>query len=783
MKKSLVYCVLIVVGLFINLNNIFAQNGVFAQKNGSAEIKVSVRSSEDSTALTDVLVSIFYHTNSNERLLKDGSPNKDYIPKCELITTKKLDRIGMISLLLVRDRNFKITFSAKGKIPQSFYIDTWFLPIKDKQIFSSLFYMKSCKDISCEEDLSYFRIVRYDKNKERIASSDVIVKDKENLKQEAEIFDFESSKGAPFEFNKTQNRSTKNLFSEKDKIGIIDGTDTLNVIDNQLLRQGKWRLFDEVKNLFSKHPNKPFYEGIYKNDKKEGKWLVNTALGKKRLSFLFDKGSFQKQVEIFDKSQNQQVFANYDTISNHFVGELKTFYESGQVELELNLNDSAKKEGTQLAYYKEGNVAVMSTYKDNLKDGVTLLYTQEGILGLKQTYKAGKLISEDKFADSKTLKEAFGLIKQIDRDFTDLEIEVGTALRTLGLSEEEYISTISAQFIELKQSKDELENQQKLMLKSKQELEIEKLESKLKTEELQRSRVVLIGSFIALLFSFLMLFILLRQSKERKRVNELLSLKNHEISEKKQEIIDSIQYAKRLQSALMPPLEIIQNQIPQSFLFFRPKDIVSGDFYWFEQVGDATYMAIADCTGHGVPGAIVSMICHTALSRSILEFSIQEPGEILNKTAELVTATFNKSSNSEVKDGMDISLVCINKKSKTMSWAGANNSIYWIEHEEIKELKGDKQPIGLNHAIPNFTTHSIAIDSVTTYYMITDGIVDQFGGEKGKKFKSSNFKKVLLDIYKKPILEQEKTIASTFDTWKGDFEQVDDVSVFGFKLG
>lgn len=255
----------------------------------------------------------------------------------------------------------------------------------------------------------------------------------------------------------------------------------------------------------------------------------------------------------------------------------------------------------------------------------------------------------------------------------------------------------------------------------------------------------------------------------------------HLIEEKQKEITDSITYAKRLQQAILPPAEFITHHIPKNFVVYKPKDIVAGDFYWAEKVGEMFFIAAADSTGHGVPGAMVSVVCSNALNRTIKEFKLTETGKILDKTRELVLETFEKST-SEVKDGMDISLLCIDSNNNNIFWSGANNPLWYIQDNKLKEIKADKQPIGKSDYPKPFTTHQIEYKENTTFYLFTDGLADQFGGPNGKKFKYKQFSDLLIKNNNLSQKQQADLINKAFSDWKGDLEQVDDVCVIGVKL-
>jgi serine phosphatase RsbU (regulator of sigma subunit) len=266
-------------------------------------------------------------------------------------------------------------------------------------------------------------------------------------------------------------------------------------------------------------------------------------------------------------------------------------------------------------------------------------------------------------------------------------------------------------------------------------------------------------------------------SQQKKVVEE----QKHMVEEKNKEISDSINYAKRIQEAILPSRYSLVENLKNGFILFKPKDVVSGDFYWLERHQDAVYFAAADCTGHGVPGAMVSVVCSNALSKALLEEGITETGKLLDRTRELVIERFAKSDE-EVKDGMDISLCKLS--SRTLEWSGANNPLWLIKKDavEIEEVKPDKQPIG-NYAEPKpFTTHTIQLSEGDVLYIFTDGFADQFGGPKGKKFMYKPFKELLLTLQHQSMDEQKEIINQRFDEWRGAHEQVDDVCIIGVRV-
>lgn len=354
-------------------------------------------------------------------------------------------------------------------------------------------------------------------------------------------------------------------------------------------------------------------------------------------------------------------------------------------------------------------------------------------------------------------------------------------------------------YIDIKDSIFSLENAHQLSELSKKyeteknQIKIENQAKQLESEKIQKyffagSMIVFIG----------LGFLLFRSLKQKNKANKIILEQKSLVEEQKdsleyknKEILDSITYAKRLQDAILPAVDYWHQTLPESFILYKPKDIVAGDFYWLEKhtvvngTGPEEYLffAAADCTGHGVPGAMVSVICCNALNRSVLEFNLVEPGKILDKTRELVISTFNKSVEN-VKDGMDISLGCLNVKTRELLWSGANNPLWLVAagSNEITEWKPDKQPIGAYADEKPFNTHSIILEPKTTIYLFTDGYADQFGGQNGKKFKYKQFKDSILAIHDRPMAEQKEHLETTFESWKGELEQVDDVCVIGIRI-
>ena len=278
--------------------------------------------------------------------------------------------------------------------------------------------------------------------------------------------------------------------------------------------------------------------------------------------------------------------------------------------------------------------------------------------------------------------------------------------------------------------------------------------------------------------------VLERQVKERtSEISEQKKL----IEEKNKDITDSILYAKRLQEAILPSREEIAGVLADFFLLYSPKDIVAGDFYWLFKDDENIFIAAADCTGHGVPGALVSVVCSNALNRSVKEFKLTETGEILNKARELVCETFDRSEGS-VNDGMDISLLRIPRNREMggglleIQWSGANNPLWYIENGKCEEIKGDKQPVGrYNYALP-FNTHNLRVSQGARFYIFSDGYADQFGVNE-KKLLKRKLREYLMEIHLLSFGEQMKKLEEYHRNWKGEMEQTDDILIMGIGCG
>ncbi|MBW7868610.1 MAG: tetratricopeptide repeat protein [Brumimicrobium sp.] len=326
---------------------------------------------------------------------------------------------------------------------------------------------------------------------------------------------------------------------------------------------------------------------------------------------------------------------------------------------------------------------------------------------------------------------------------------------------------------------DKKEALQKAEQEKKDALNAEKSEKQV----LQRNSFII--GFVLLL---LLTIIVLRSYRNKMKDNEIISQQKKEVEiqkqlveEKNHEITDSITYAKRIQSAMLPPLHLIKKIFPYSFVLFKPKDIVAGDFYWFQEKEDKLLFAIVDCTEHGVPGAMVSVVCNHALNRSIREYNLTDPGEILNKMNELLLQEFKKDE-SLINEGINISLCLL--QNNQLTWSGANIPLWIIQKgiPQIEEYAPAKQVIGKHSNSLPFETHTIQLKEGDSIYTFTNGYTGQKGGDEGKELSSEQLREYLLDIQHHEMEVQKEILSKKFEKWKNMYEQTDDVCLIGIRL-
>lgn len=364
-------------------------------------------------------------------------------------------------------------------------------------------------------------------------------------------------------------------------------------------------------------------------------------------------------------------------------------------------------------------------------------------------------------------------------------------------------------YIEYIEARDSVENQEEIRrfaqveyaakegnLKAENAAKLAEAEAEeaVKDEQLNKNRIVLSVVIVAFCLLGVLAFFIYRSLRANKKAKLIIEHQKAIVDEKNKSIHDSITYARRLQDAIIPDESEISKSFRDFFILYLPKDIVAGDFYWHEKTDTHIFLAAADCTGHGVPGALVSVVCSNALNRAIHEYHLREPGEILDKTRELVIETFRKSHHN-VQDGMDISLTAwpLNWNDKvSIRWAGAQNPL-WIVRKGppgqsaaqagiIMSINGNKQPVGKWDVQSPFTTHTVELEKGDLVILLTDGYADQFGGPAGKKIKYRKLEELIVDSSNLSMEAQRERLNEFFINWRGDLDQVDDVTIIGLRV-
>ncbi len=402
-----------------------------------------------------------------------------------------------------------------------------------------------------------------------------------------------------------------------------------------------------------------------------------------------------------------------------------------------------------------GNIAVV--YKERGLFDRSLEYYSEGL----------KIAQETNYFD--WLKEGYSGMYEL----YDAKGDYKNALKFFILYKTHMDSMASAS---VRENMAELQGKYNTEKKDK-EIELYKKEQDLANSKLSQQRLVIWFSGAGLLVVVVFSFFLYRGFKDKQRINAIIEGKNKSIT-------DSIVYARRIQTAILPSEEQLKAGLGDHFIYYKPKDIVSGDFYFFSRAGDRSIFAVADCTGHGVPGAFMSMIGNSLLSEIINEKRILQPGEILDNLHTGVVRALQQHDDADTNDGMDIAICSLDLKTGNLEYAGANRNL-WIEHEgSLEEIIADKFPIGGRQAGADrkFNSHQRKAQKGSMIYLSTDGFADQFGGAEGKKFRTKRFKELLTGMSKMTVAEQRNHLEITMQEWMRDTEQLDDILVAGIRI-
>lgn len=573
--------------------------------------------------------------------------------------------------------------------------------------------------------------------------------------------------------------------------------DTINRLDSTGVRQGDWTYFagDSVVGFRSEDK---LLEGQYLNNQKVGNWVKYHPGGEISRKLLFVNDEFAGPYKVYYESGELMAEGTMRPESGKNTGEFRSYYETGKLQHEYSFNPEGERDGRQVVYYPNGQIAINANMKDGKLEGYTTKYQENGALYSQSKYTAGEAISEELFAEPGNFADAF--FEEFLEQETSIEKMVLSTVDEVRQVELKYEALLEAKNLAIAERDQEL-------TETKEILSLSQMENELQQAKIERQRVANMLTYIALGFALLLVLGLFFRYREKKRNEALLSQKNEVIEARNQDIMDSLRYAQRIQGAILLPPEEIGRLLGDAFVLFRPKDLVSGDFYWTTRIDNNILFSVVDCTGHGVPGAMVSMVGHHQLNRTVTEYGLTRPADILNKLNELVEEAFHHKESKAVSDGMDMALCTFNADTCVMEYAGANNPIYVIGSTRAASELGDaelldeaadaalyqlrptKRPIGPHESSERFTASTMQLQPGDCIYLFSDGFADQFGGETaekraagGKKFKYKTFRQLLLEVHEQPMAEQQRLLNERIDAWMGELEQLDDIAVMGIRV-
>lgn len=525
-----------------------------------------------------------------------------------------------------------------------------------------------------------------------------------------------------------------------------------------------------------------------------------------KLAFLYwEQGQSEKAIEAFEQSIALNIeIDNKNAIKGIYSNIGMIYSDMGQPEsslvffrksLLLSRTLSNKQDvGTNLI-----NIAValktLDRYDeaiDNLTEALILVSELKNKKLIRTCY--GELAElYEKLGDSAKSMEYFSLYASFQKDIQkeEIEKEKQQTKKQIVQMKQTTNSAIKAKEKtqgQLVEAQDSLKRSEEIIVENKLRLEVQDLAIKKQKAELKNKRLLV---FIFIILSLLLLIValfILRGFRQKQKHNEVLEKHNELIKQKNLKINQSINYAKNIQGAILPEADLLTKMFPKSFVLFKPRDVVSGDFYWYNEVicnktkTKKKIITAIDCTGHGVPGAFMSMLGMSFLQEIVDEKNILEPVQILEEMHKMVKIALRQEDTGNT-DGMDMAVCVFDESKRELTFAGAVNPLVYIQNNEIKVLKGDFFGIGgqMKGSERMFGQKTITINEPTTCYIFSDGFADQFGGEKGRKYFTKNFRSLLFDIHTKSMHEQAVILDETLEKWHGEtYSRVDDVLVLGF---
>jgi len=531
---------------------------------------------------------------------------------------------------------------------------------------------------------------------------------------------------------------------------------------------------------------------------------------------LYDKAieSFQQSIKFNTKVNNQNGIKtlryNLGLIyseQKQYKNSIKQFNQGIAIARQLKQKEGELNGLTNKAAALKG----MGAHHKAIKTAEKALELAKELNSLKLIRRCYGILAEnyEAIGDSKKSIKYFDKFSALDKhikrqEMDKLESETKDKVNKIQTEKEQKEKELADKSQKLEVTKDSLKETKELTEKQRMEIKLQDLTVSKQKAQLRNERMMRYGLFGIVLLILVFFIIIFRQFRQKKRANRLLEEQYKQINQQKEEIekqrdlanrqkkdiLDSIEYASRIQNALLPPEYMLEQGLSEYFLLFNPRDVVSGDFYWMTNKDNKIIIAAADCTGHGVPGAFMSMLGIAFLNEIVNKitenkhvYSLQA-NEILNQLRKYIIDSLHQDKEaSDSKDGIDIALTIMDFDNKKIQYAGAHNSLILIRNNEIIEKKADRMPVAIHKkADKSFTNHEIDIQDNDMIYMFSDGYPDQIGGPKGRKFMARKFKKLLLEIHQKPMEEQKQILYDKYEEWKDGYQQLDDILVIGSRL-
>jgi len=544
----------------------------------------------------------------------------------------------------------------------------------------------------------------------------------------------------------------------------VGEANTLNNIGNIYYQQQK---FDQALNMYDRSLG--ISEKLGDKNSMAGKLSniggVHLQLGNKEKALESTRRALNVQKEIGDDKGQISTLNNLGAY----------FKEDGDLDQSLKYYQNAeflqRKIGDH-SYTTTTLTSIGQIYKEKKQPQVGLTYLQRA---LSEAKRYGS--TEDQITVFENLSQTYADLGDFKRSYDHQQ-------KALNMRDSLDRQVSTRQLAEM-QAKFETEQKQR---------EIELLNKDKEVQQLRLTKQITVRNMVIVLsvLTLLLAVLIYGRYRTKKRAAEELDRKNHEIEkqkkaveEKNQEITSSIQYAKRIQDAIMPSMDEIRTVLPDSFVYYRPKEIVSGDFYWFSKQGKRAFIAAVDCTGHGVPGAFMSMIGNDHLNQIVNVEKVTSPEVILNRLHHEIQVTLKqKHGVSENHDGMDIALCVLDPATDKLLFSSANRFLYRVRNGEVLEVRGDTANIGgiMHEDVRKYALHEVDRQASDVFYIFSDGVSDQFGGEDGKKFGYKRLKELLVEMHALPVAEQRELFEQRLLAWMGNNDQIDDFLLIGFRV-